>query len=68
MKHFIFFRKWSDLDRTFFIGEIISLTDKQVEEVQERIKKYGEIKDLVRYGKYSIPFTFLKPFERKNKK
>jgi len=61
----VFIRPWTDLDRTFQPGEVITVKDGDVLIAHRNIRKHGEAVDLVPYGKYNIPLTFTKREERR---
>jgi len=53
--------RWQDLDLELKIGDIINLVPSEVKEARERIKKHGDLCDLVGYTwKYRVPLTYLK--------
>lgn len=56
---FRFIRPWEDLDWAFNVGDVINLSPDQVAIVKRRIIKYDNTCDLVPYGKFNIPFSFL---------
>lgn len=54
-----FIRRWQDLDWVFEIGDEITLPQKEVEEVRERMKRLGKTTDLCQYGYHVVPLSFL---------
>ena len=51
--------RWQDLDLELEAGDIITLDTEEVIKVQDRMKKYGDLADLVPYGLYVVPLNYL---------
>ena len=54
----LFIKFWTDRDRIFHPGEVITVDPNEVDKAQRSINKYGQLADLVPCGHWLIPLTF----------
>lgn len=54
----VFIKSWTDRDRTFHPGEVITVDPKEVDKARQNIQEYGQLVDLLPYGHWLIPLSF----------
>lgn len=54
----VFIKRWTDRDRTFHQGEVITVDPNEADKACQNIQEYGQLVDLLPYGHWLIPLSF----------
>jgi hypothetical protein len=58
-------KPWQDLSLILHIGDTIELDQEAVERTQRRMQKHGILANLVQYGSFLVPLSFLEKKENR---
>jgi len=65
---FSFTHPWQDLDWVFEAGDEITLPQKEVATVRNRMETWGKTTDLCPYGYHVVPLSFLEEVKEDERK
>jgi hypothetical protein len=63
-----FIRPWQDLDWVFEVGDEITLPQKEVATVRNRMETWGKTTDFCPYGYHVVPLSFLEEVKEDERK